>query len=101
MVKNTHKYTTSIFYKKENYNYLNDIKLSKNMIFLFFKNFDTIVIDGITSDGLILFNKKLDEKKSLICTIYEIVDDQTEEKYFEVFRKINQSIFTDNFLLFS
>ena len=97
--KNTHKYTTSIFYKKENYNYLNDIKLSKKHDFSIFKNFDTIVIDGITSDGLILFNKKLDEKKSLICTIY-LVDDQTEEKYFEVFRKINQSIFTDNIFSF-
>lgn len=98
----THKDITSRIYKKNLFNYVNDINLTKNPIkYNFLDNRTTVIIDGITNSAFeILFDIFTRKNVRIIGTIYLKNINDNENKYFEIYNKYKVPIYIDNYFIY-
>lgn len=98
----THKHITSKIYKKNLFNYVNDINLTKNPNrYNFLDNKTTVIIDGLTSicfkTLFYIFTRK---DVRIIGTIYLTDMNDNENKYLEIYNQYKVPIYIDNYFIY-
>lgn len=98
----THKHITSKIYKKNLFNYVNDINLTKNPNkYNFLDNKTTVIIDGITNNSFKnLFNIFTRKDVRIIGTIYLTNINDNENEYLEIYNQYKVPIYIDNYFIY-